>query len=255
MKKVIAFDLDGTLAESKSAVTFDMQTALERLSHKYRIVIITGGKFGQVKEQFLDSCCWHWSNLEKLHLFPTCGAQYFQLKRYLGAGFSEWTKVYSKDLFDWEKQEIIMAFFHAATKVGYVQPFSCFGDVLEDRDTQITFSACGQNASPLVKNEWAKEHDSIRKSMHKKLEKLLPNYSVRLGGSTSIDITSKGIDKAFGIDMICEHLKVEKNEIVFVGDALYEGGNDYPVKAAGVECHQVSGPKETLEIITTYRNL
>ena len=37
--------------------------------------------------------------------------------------------------------------------------------------------------------------------------------------------------------------------MVFIGDALYVGGNDYAVKLAGVESISTSGPEETKSLL------
>ena len=39
--------------------------------------------------------------------------------------------------------------------------------------------------------------------------------------------------------------------MIFVGDALFPGGNDYPAKEAGVESIQVRDPEETKRVIET----
>jgi len=68
---------------------------------------------------------------------------------------------------------------------------------------------------------------------------------VRLGGTTSIDVTKPGIDKAYGIGKLRVLLGISLEEMLFVGDALFVGGNDYPVKEAGVVSIAVRGPGET----------
>ncbi|MEK7203254.1 MAG: HAD hydrolase family protein, partial [Patescibacteria group bacterium] len=66
-----------------------------------------------------------------------------------------------------------------------------------------------------------------------------------------IDITKKGIDKAYGIKQLMKLLSVPKNKIIFVGDALHKGGNDYVVKNEKFITQKVSGPKQTKFIIQT----
>jgi phosphomannomutase len=83
------------------------------------------------------------------------------------------------------------------------------------------------------------------------LDELIPVFSVRLGGTTSIDITQHGIDKAYGIRKLRDTLGVAIDEMIFVGDALFPGGNDYPAKGAGALSIQVSGPHETKRVIET----
>ena len=88
-----------------------------------------------------------------------------------------------------------------------------------------------------------------RKKIKLVLDALLPDYSVKLGGSTSIDVTRPGIDKGYGIKKLQDVLGVGLKEMLFIGDALFPGGNDYPAKEAGVDCIQVRDPSETKRVV------
>ena len=74
--------------------------------------------------------------------------------------------------------------------------------------------------------------------------------SLRSGGSTSVDVTRKGIDKAYGISRLLAGLNLTTAEILFIGDRLDEGGNDYPVRAMGVPCVAVEGWEQTAEYVS-----
>jgi phosphomannomutase len=88
-----------------------------------------------------------------------------------------------------------------------------------------------------------------RRQMKVFLDQSIPEFSVRLGGTTSVDVTKKGIDKAYGIKKLRDILGVGINEMIFIGDALFPGGNDYPAKEAGVVSIQVRDPNETKRVI------
>ena len=81
------------------------------------------------------------------------------------------------------------------------------------------------------------------------LEPMIPGFSIRLGGATSIDVTRPGIDKAYGIRKLKETLGVPIVDMIFVGDAIFPGGNDYPAEQAGVELIRVRDPEETKRVI------
>jgi hydroxymethylpyrimidine pyrophosphatase-like HAD family hydrolase len=72
-----------------------------------------------------------------------------------------------------------------------------------------------------------------------------------LGGTTSIDITKPGIDKAYGIGKLRDTLGIAINEMIFIGDAIFPGGNDYPAKEAGVVSIRVKDPEESKRVIET----
>jgi hydroxymethylpyrimidine pyrophosphatase-like HAD family hydrolase len=106
----------------------------------------------------------------------------------------------------------------------------------------------GQQAPLPEKVEWDPYY-AKRKKMKGMLDKLLPEFSIRMGGATSIDVTKPGIDKAYGIQKLKEILKIEKEEMIFIGDALFPGGNDYPAEEAGVVSIPVNEPEQTKRVI------
>ncbi len=73
----------------------------------------------------------------------------------------------------------------------------------------------------------------------------MPDLEVRLGGTTSVDVTRPGIDKSYGMKKLMAALGIAKDEILFFGDKLMEGGNDYPVKAMGIDSIAVEGWETT----------
>lgn len=119
-----------------------------------------------------------------------------------------------------------------------------WGEAIEDRGSQITYSALGQQA-PLEEKHKRDLDFAKRKQIKATLDKLTPEFSVRMDGATSIDVTKPGIDKAYGIRKLRDLLGISVNEMIFIGDALFEGGNDYPVKEVGVASISVRGPAET----------
>ena len=245
IKKVIAFDLDGTLAESKSALPDKMSTLISELLQKYQVCVISGGKFGQFEKQLLDNLKADASLLEKLHLMPTCGTRYFTYD----SVNSNWRMNYAEDFTEEEKQQITDALERGIDELG-LREAEPWGDLIEDRGSQITFSALGQEAPVDAKESW--DPDNKKKfALRDAVAAKIPAFEVRAGGSTSIDVTKLGIDKAYGMGKIMELVGVAKEEILFVGDRLEEGGNDYPVKAMGIDAIAVEKWQDTALVIET----
>jgi HAD superfamily hydrolase (TIGR01484 family) len=241
MKRLIVFDLDGTLAESKSPLDVEMATLLGRLLAVIKVAVISGGAWAQYEKQVLP----HLPDDERLNnlsLLPTCGTQFFRRN---GA----WKKLYSEDLNDDQKAKIVGALTKAADASG-IKPGRHWGEVIEDRGSQITFSALGQKAPLDEKKKWDPDFKK-REKIKAILDPLLPEFSVNLGGSTSIDVTRPGIDKAYGIRKLRETLGIAIKDMLFVGDAIFPGGNDYPAKQAGVASIQVRDPDETKRVVET----
>jgi len=241
MKSLIVFDLDGTLAKSKSALDDKMAELLAALLRVVKVAIISGGDFPQFEKQVIDRLP-PGSELGNLSLLPTSGTKLF---RYDG----QWRAIYAEDLSEEEKRQIEDALEKAVAQAN-VQPSRTWGERIEDRGTQITYSALGQQAPLEAKEAWDPDF-SKRKAVQAILEGTLPNFSVRLGGTTSIDVTRPGIDKAYGIRKLRDVLHVSIEQMLYVGDAIFPGGNDYAALEAGVDCIAVRDPEDTKLVIET----
>jgi phosphomannomutase len=242
--KVLVFDLDDTLAPSKSPLDPSMAAALMSLLHRLPVCIISGGRFEQFQAQVLDRLTGSEQVLSQLHLMPTCGTRYYSRQQ------GEWSQVYSEDLSTVEKARIKQVLEEASRTLGYWVE-NPLGELIEDRGSQITYSALGQAAPLEAKAEW--DPDGAKKSLlvaH--ATPLLADFEVRAGGSTSIDVTRKGIDKAYGVRKLMMQLQVAPEELLFVGDRLDEIGNDYPVFTLGVPCVPVTSWQDTLTVIAQF---
>jgi len=235
VKKLIVFDLDGTLAESKSSLDAEMAGLLHGLLGVVKVAVISGGGWPQFEKQLLSNLP-HDERLVNLSLLPTCGTKFYEYK-------GDWKKLYSEDFTAKEKEKIIASLTQAVGEAGF-KAAKVWGEVIEDRGSQITFSALGQQAPLEEKNKWDPDYTK-RKKIKAILDPLLPEFSVRMGGSTSIDVTKPGIDKAYGIRKLRDILGISLPEMIFIGDAIFPGGNDYPPKEAGVASIRVQGPHET----------
>jgi len=146
--------------------------------------------------------------------------------------------VYSEDLSAEEKARIIRVLEETSRALGYWEKYP-WGELIEDRGSQITYSALGQVAPLDAKAAW--DPGGTKKNLLvARAVPLLPDFEVRAGGSTSIDVTRKGIDKAYGVRKLMMQIHAAPEELLFVGDRLDEVGNDYPVLAAGVPCVPVT---------------
>ena len=239
MKKLIVFDLDGTLAESKSSLDAEMSALLGALLRIVKVAVISGGDWPQFHQQLLSNLPQD-EHLKNLSILPTCGTKFYRYQ-------SNWDILYSEDFTTQEKQKIIASLDKAIDLSGF-RPERVWGELIEDRGSQITFSALGQLAPLAEKKKWDPDFGK-RKKMKVMLDTLIPEFSVRLGGATSVDVTKPGIDKGYGIRKLRDVLGVAITEMVFVGDALFPGGNDYPAKEAGALSIQVRDPDETKRVI------
>jgi HAD superfamily hydrolase (TIGR01484 family) len=239
--KLVAFDLDDTLAPSKSPVDPEMAELLGELVKRVPVCIISGGRFEQFSMQVLaaldSSALDSTGALTDLHLMPTCGTQYFQWSD------SAWTQIYSEELTDGQKSAVIEALEAGERDLGFTDP-QTWGPKIEDRGSQITFSALGQQAPVDAKKAWDPS-GAKKEALREFVAQRVPELEVRSGGSTSVDVTRKGVDKAYGMEKIKAELGLDNADILFVGDRLDSGGNDYPVKAMGISCVAVQEWQQT----------
>jgi phosphomannomutase len=211
---VMAFDLDDTLTVSKSKIEPRMARLLDQLLAQLDVCIISGGQFEQFDSQVLRFLTDDPASLRRLHIMPTCGTRYY-------AWSGNWIMQYSEDLTDSDKASVIEVLTAGARQLGLWEA-SPWGDIIEDRGSQITYSALGQQAPVESKYEW--DRDGLKKQrLRDYAAARLPGLEVRVGGSTSVDV-------------------------------LFEGGNDYPVKALGVPCIEVTRWEDTADFLESYLN-
>ena len=243
--RLIAFDLDDTLAPSKSPVDPRMAELLVRLLDVVEVCVISGGQFGQFQSQLVDNLPLdHPEALARMHLMPTCGTQYYRFRG------DEWQQQYAENLTDEQKAAALAAVESEARRLGYWES-DTWGPILEDRGSQITFSALGQAAPVDAKKAWDPTGEK-KNALRAAVQEHLPDLEVRSGGSTSVDITRRGIDKAYGMSKLAELTGVPFEQMLFVGDRLDPDGNDFPVVALGIPTRAVEGWEDTAAVIEEF---
>ena len=246
--ELIAFDIDGTITRSKSPledsplVDTDMSDLLNKLMDKYKVAIISGASMKQFETQVLAHLTKDAGRLKNLYLLPTNGTTLCTYAE------NKWECPPVNALTQEEKNKIYEAFNKMFKEVGFAIPKHIYGEVVEDRGSQITFSAFGQNAPIEIKEAWDKDHLK-REQMVRVLKKYLPDFASHIGGTTSIDVTRKGIDKAYGLRELLKYLGLTSKKLLYVGDELYPDGNDAPALEVAGECRPVKDPEEAKRVI------
>ncbi|HEU5114806.1 MAG TPA: HAD-IIB family hydrolase [Candidatus Paceibacterota bacterium] len=239
-KEALIFDLDGTLAESKQPIDAETADLLKRLAENRKVAIITGGSFAQIEKEFVSRMPQD-TKWDHFFLFPASGTSFY--RRDNGA----WKEVYAEKLSDEEKKRITSILLEAEARLGLAES-KIYGEKVEDRGSQVTYSALGQAAPVEVKRVWDPDKEK-RRRIAALVTPFLSGYSVGIGGMTSIDVTKGGIDKGYGVRRVSETIGVPIEKMAFVGDALMPGGNDYPARSTGIECVEVAGPEDTKRFI------
>jgi hypothetical protein len=249
-KKIIAFDLDGTLAVSKSPITYEMGDLIKQLAQQKIVVVISGGSFKQFQTQFLppfhrdDSMM---SFIQNLILLPTSGSQRYEYDQEK----KEWELTDKEPLSESVKDKAKKLLQEIIDSGLYDIPQNPIGAIIEDRDTQISFSALGQKAPIEEKKLWDPDQKK-RQKIKAEIEPKIPEATIMIGGTTTLDILQKGFNKAVGLERLLNKLHFQKSDMIFLGDAVFPGGNDYSVFQAGIETIAVKGPEETGLIVKNW---
>src|SRR3972149_7869318 len=248
-KRLIVFDLDGTLAPTKSTIDQEMSSLLVDLLKVKKVAVIGGGKLELFQEQLLDNLRVSNELLKNLFLFPTTATTFYKHEN------GEWEQIYAHNLSKEEVDKIMAAFDKVLKEVDY-KPEKTYGEIIENRGSQITWSALGQDVVKILgdkgvelKNKWREENTPLKLKIAKMLQEEWSNLEIHAAGYTSIDITKPGIDKAYGLHQIEEHLGIKIENMLFVGDAIFEGGNDYAITKTPVNYVQVKEPQQTKAVI------
>ena len=220
--KVFGFDLDNTLASSKQPMKPAMIERFCALLDHTVVALISGGGMAVVTSQVLDVLTPN-ARRGNLHVMPTSGSRYY---RWDG---TQWALVYAHDLSEATVAAVSESLERHARELGLWEQ-QVWGPRIENRGSQITFSALGQFAPVAVKAD-------------------LPHMRVRAGGYTSVDVSECGIDKAYAVRKLTQTLGIRADEMVFVGDRMTPTGNDYPAVEAGAIGVRVENPQDTVQLL------
>ena len=243
MKKVLAFDIDQTLNIAKTPIPDEIADLLIRCLEHFEICPISGQKFDQFLIQIVDRLVERGATadqLKHLHLFVAQGTQYYRYKE------TEWEMVYNYPLKDGEVKKITEAIEQAARELGYWEEdkLADGDEIIENRLSQVTFSALGQKADTKEKYAWDPDCKK-RNAIVKRAKELAPEFDYEVGGTTSINAITPGMNKQFGMKHLMEELKVKEKDILYFGDMTQPGGNDYPVVEMGIETITVRSHEDT----------
>lgn len=245
MKKILAFDIDQTLNIAKTPIPDEIADLLNDCLGNFEICPISGQKFDQFLIQIVNRLTERGATPEKLahlHLFVAQGTQYYRFD----LAKNDWELVYNFPLTDEQVKKITETLEKSARELGFweadkLQP----GDeIIENRLSQVTFSALGQKAGTEAKYAWDPDCQK-REKIVARCKELAPEFDYEIGGTTSINAITPGMNKEFGMTHLLEELKVDKSDVLYFGDMTQPGGNDYPVVQMGIKTITVRSHEDT----------
>ncbi len=210
--QVVAFDLDGTLTQHKSPLSPENRAVLDRLSAKYKLLMVGAGQcrriFNQMEQYPID-------------IIGNYGMQYC---RYNPA---------TRDLdpvFDMQlpcnRESVEDRITALRRKYSYTD---FVGDNVEYHVSGcVTFPLLGTAAR--IEDKLAFDPDrSKRSKFYEDVKNTFPDYTVFIGGSSSFDFAPFPYNKYYALDKYCQDNGLTHDQVVYVGDDYGPGGNDESV--------------------------
>lgn len=238
MKRLVLFDVDGTLSESRKQIKPDMVQAIKSLKQitNLDIGIVGGSNLTKQKEQLGDSL-----NLFKW-IFSENGL----------VAFKDGVLFHEKSIVDKLGEELLQSFINF--NLHYISELKIpkkRGTFIEFRTGMINLCPVGRNCSYAERLEFY-QYDKKYQIREKYVEVLQKKFShtnlkFSIGGQISIDVFPIGWDKTYCL----QHISQEKyNTIYFFGDKTEKNGNDYEIyNHPSTIGYKVSSPKDTLKFL------
>lgn len=245
--RVMAFDLDGTLAAPAAPLDPRMADLLSRLLHEVDVCVVSGGAFDRLRTRVAERLDVGPERLARLHLLPVNGTRYHRWRD--GA----WHRVYAEDVPVGDREKVAGVLVEAAKELGFWQP-DPDGEVIADQGSRITFCVLGADAPAGRRKAW--DPDNAKQDRLRALAaERLPDREVRSADAPAVEVSAKGVNKALGVRRLMAELNLREANVVFVGDRLDRYGDDHPVKALGVECVAVSDWQDTADFVQAWIGL
>ena len=266
-KTAVLLDIDNTLTPPRQELTGQMAEVLKGLCVPFHVA--AGSDIGLLQEQFFGPL-YKFGFRGRFDAFLTNGAIHYRCDYSEGLSIelvSEFNiRKYLDDSDYWFMVDVLKKTLDLP-RFKPLPPLRIMGKRIIDRGAMINFCPIGrlhQESADSLRNrnnfvEFDRRHgyrQEVIAHLKHELSPLINNrqLTITLGGQTSFDIGIANQDKANAVRTL---LNAGIEKVVFIGDALFDGGNDSPIKEFAknwpppspcpIETIQVSGWEETIE--------
>mmetsp|Transcript_40506 Transcript_40506/g.42268 ORF Transcript_40506/g.42268 Transcript_40506/m.42268 type:complete len:268 (-) Transcript_40506:39-842(-) len=236
-KTILLFDVDGTLTPSRKKVESKMTETLLNLSQKFTLGAVGGSDLNKIKEQLGSTL----SFFE--YVFSENGLVSHHKDKLIH------TRKINEHLGE-ERQQKLVNFLLA--HLADIEIPKKRGTFIEYRTGMFNVSPIGRNCSQEERDEfviWNKDKHVVDQIRNATQEKFGEEYGLKcsIGGQISFDIVPIGWDKSYCLQFV----EKEYDNIIFFGDKIYDGGNDYEIAIdKRVNCYfKTLTPDVTIEIL------
>ena len=228
MKKLLCFDLDGTLTQHRSKLEEAKKNLLDALGKKYKLLMVGAGNAPRIYAQM---------NEDPIDIVANYGMQESKI---IGGKFV----IVREEKSEPDKAYFLEKIAYLREKYGYTQ-FK--GETVEFHSTgMVTFPLLGTKADIADKLSFDPTREK-RKVLYPEVLKLFPDYTVYIGGSSSFDFTAKKYNKYDAILAYAKENGYQKEEILYIGDDFGDGGGDSHVRLGGLDYVEITDYKTTGE--------
>lgn len=229
-KRLVAMDLDATLTQHKTPLSDTNRIALDRLGEKYDLLMVGGGGAERIHRQMGDY---------PIAILGNYGMQEAKVT-------PEGWKIVRTETSPVDTADILAKCQSLREKYGFTK---YYGDPVEFHETgMVTFGLLG-TAAPGEEKLAFDPDKSKRRAMYREVCEVFSNYSVFIGGSTSFDLTEKQYNKYDAIMRYAAENGYTRDEIIFIGDDLDDGGNDSHVRLGGMDYIRIYDYRKFPEMI------
>lgn len=239
--KAIVFDLDNTLSKRTTPMPREMGERIAKLLEHVPVAIMTDAGFERIRSDVLPFLPNN-AKIDRLYLFPDATACCYAYTN------GTWEALYRRAFTEKERKEIIAAMQEGITTTKVMEGIATQGTHIVENEGQIIFTALGFDATSQEKEDWDPLGEK-RRALNTFLTERLPNYSVRIGGRTSVNVFPRNLNKAYGVEQYAKLLHLQASDMLFIGDEFFQGGNDAAVIPTGIRTKPVANPEETTGVI------
>ncbi|KAI1788462.1 eukaryotic phosphomannomutase [Ganoderma leucocontextum] len=240
VKKLVLFDVDGTLTPARQVMSPDIIALLRALRKKVAIGVVGGSDLVKISEQLTVSGSTVTDEFD--FTFAENGLTAYKLGQQLPS------QSFIKFIGEVRYKALANFILHYLADIDL--PIKR-GTFIEFRNGMVNVSPIGRNATVQERNEFEaydKQH-GIRAAFVNALKEKFPDYGLTysIGGQISFDVFPNGWDKTFCLQHVADE---QFEEIHFFGDKTYKGGNDYEIYSDSRTIgHSVKSPTDTMQIL------
>ena len=227
-KRLICFDLDGTLTQHRSMMEKESRAVLDALQRKYKVIMVGAGAAERIFRQMGEY---------PIDIIANYGMQESKM---VDGKFTIVREIVSEP----NKEYFVKTIEYLREKYGYTE---YKGESVEFHATgMVTFPLLGTKADIVDKIAFDPTR-AKRKVLYSEVLELFSDYTVYIGGSSSFDFTEKQYNKYDAIMRYALENGYSKEEILYVGDDFGDGGGDSHIRLGGMDYIEITDYKKLQE--------